>query len=249
MWLLRRGHIIKNCTVDSPWPNPPWKLAKRPDPPDFSCREEQSEFPQDPASESDSEVIINVPLQSPETSDTEATFHTPPKEHPLWTEGSVWSATQLLKGRRPTFVTHLLERTCSLSNIFHPDYLIRERHLVLQEKRLSLQSDSLDCSFYVVDLHYRSLVKHRQESQIPPPLWRGPSRREHSPIHPNKTPLHIQLPQKATDSYKLVYISYQARGDSNSGEHSPADSQGVDFHPGTAPRNAHSLEPFSQKPQ
>ena len=194
--------------------------------------------PQDPASESDSEVIINIPAQSPETSDTEATFHTPPKDHPLWTEGSVESATQLLEGRRPTFVTRLLERTCSLSSIFHPDSLIRERHPVLQERRLSLQSDSLDFSFYVVDLYYRNLVKLRQESQIPPPIWRGSSRREHSPTHPTDTPLHIQLPQKVTYSYKLVYISHPTRGDSNSGEHSPADSQGVDFHPGPA----HSLE-------
>ena len=96
----------------------------------------------------------------------------------------------------------------------------------------------MDCSFYVVDLHYRSLVKLRQESQIPPPIWRGPSRREHPPTHPTDTPLHIQLPQKVTDSYKLVYISHPA----NSGEHSPADSQGVDFHPGPALRKAHSLE-------
>ena len=55
------------------------------DPPDFSHREEHSEFPKDPASESDSELIINVSTQSPETSDTEAIFHTPPKDHPLWT--------------------------------------------------------------------------------------------------------------------------------------------------------------------
>ena len=100
----------------------------------------------------------------------------------------------------------------------------------------------MDCSFNVVDLHYRSLVKLRQESQIPPPLWRGPSRREHSPTHPTDTPLHIQLPQKVTDSYKLVYISHPARGDSNSGEHSPADSQGVDFQPSPALRKACSLE-------
>ena len=144
--------------------------------------------------------------------------------------------------RRPTFVTPLLERTCSLSSIFHPDYLIRERHPVLQERRLFLQNDSLDCSFYVVDLHYRSLVKLRQESQIPSPLWRGPSRRKHLPKHPTDTPLHIQLPQKVTDSHKLVYISHPVRGDSDSEEHSPADSQGVDFHPGPALRKAHSLE-------
>ena len=100
----------------------------------------------------------------------------------------------------------------------------------------------MDCSFYVVDLHYRSLVKFRQESQIPSPLWRGPSRREHLPTHSTNTPLHIQLPLKVTDSYKLVYISHPARGDSNSGEHSPADFQGVDFHPGPALRKAHSLE-------
>ena len=157
------------------------------------------------------------------------------------TQGSVGSTTQLLEGRKPTFVTCLLERTCSLSSIFHPDYLIRERHPVLQERRLSLQSDSLGCSFYV-DLHYRSLVKLRQESQIPPPVWRGPSRKEHSPTHPTNTPLHIQLPQKVTDSNKLVYISCPARGDSNSGEHSLAESKGADIHPGPALRKAHSLE-------
>ena len=54
--------------------------------------------------------------------------------------------------------------------------------------------------------------------------------------------MHIQLPQKVTDSYKLVYISHPARGYSDSGEHSPADSKGVDFHPGPALRKAHSLE-------
>ena len=88
----------------------------------------------------------------------------------------------------------------------------------------------------------RSLVKLRQESQIPPPIWRGPSRREHSPTHPTNTPLHIQLPQKVTDSDKLVYISHPARGDSNSGKHSPADSKSADFYPGPALRNAHSSE-------
>ena len=190
----------------------------------------------------DSEVIIKVPAQSPETSDTEATFHTPPKNHPLWTEGSVGNSTQLLEGRKPTFVTRLLKRTSSLSSIFHPNYLIRERHLVLPERRLSLQSNSLDCPPYIVDLHFRSLVKLGQESQIPPPIWRGPSTKEHSPVHPIDSPLHIQLPQKVTDSYKLVYISQPARGDSNSGEHSPADSQGVDFHAGPALRKAHNLE-------
>ena len=112
---------------------------------------------------------------------------------------------------------------------------------MLQERRLSLQNDSLDCSVYTVDFHYRSLVKLRQESQIPPPIWRGPSNKEHSPVHPIDSPLHI-LPQQVTDSYKFVYISHPARGDSNSGEHSPADSQGVDFHPGPALRKAHSLE-------
>ena len=94
----------------------------------------------------------------------------------------------------------------------------------------------------MVDLHYRRLVKLRQESQISPPIWRGPSRREHSPTHPTDTPLHIQLPQKVTDSYKLVYISHPSREDSDSGEHSPADSQGVDIHPGPALRKVHSLE-------
>ena len=39
-----------------------------------------------------------------------------------------------------------------------------------------------------------------------------------------------------------MYISHPARGDSDSGEHSSADSQGADFHPGSALRKAHSLE-------
>ena len=95
----------------------------------------------------------------------------------------------------------------------------------------------MDCSFYEVDLYYRSLVKLRQESQIPPPIWRGPSRREHSPAHPTDTPLLIQLPQKVTDSDKLVYISHPARGDSDSG-----DSKGADNHSGPALRKTHSLE-------
>ena len=63
------------------------------------------------------------------------------------------------------------------------------------------------------------------------------------PIYPPKTlPIHIQPPQLVTDTYKLVYISHQARGDSDSGEHSPADSQGVYIHPGPALRKARSLE-------
>ena len=135
-----------------------------------------------------------------------------------------------------------MERAHSLSSIFHPDHLIRERHPTLQERRDSLQNDSLDCPSYIVDLHFRSLVKLRQESQIPPPKWRGPPKQEGSHISPQDCPIHIQLPQQVTDSYKLVYISHQARGDSNSGEHSPADSQGVDIHPGPALRRAHSLE-------
>ena len=73
-------------------------------------------------------------------------------------------------------------------------------------------------------------------------IWRGPSRREHSRTHPTDTPLHIQLLQKVTDSDKLVYISHPARGDSDSGEHSLADSKGVDVHPGPALRKTHSLE-------
>ena len=125
---------------------------------------------------------------------------------------------------------------------WYPDHLVRERHPVFQERRYSLQSDSLDCSYYIVDLCYRSLVKLRQESQIAPPVWRGPSKREYSPAHPTDSPLHIQLPQKVTDSDKLVYISHPARRDSNSGEHSPADSKGADTNPGPALRNAHSLE-------
>ena len=59
---------------------------------------------------------------------------------------------------------------------------------------------------------------------------------------PQDSPTHIQLPQPVTDTYKLAYISHQARRDSNSGERSPADSQGVDIHPGPALRKAHSLE-------
>ena len=106
----------------------------------------------------------------------------------------------------------------------------------------SLQNDSLDCPSYIVDLHFRSLIKYRQESQIPPPAWTGQPKQEGSHISPQDSPIHIQLPQPVTDSYKLVYISHQARGDSNSGEHSPADSQGVDIHPGPALRKACSLE-------
>ena len=180
--------------------------------------------------------------QSPETSDTEATFHTPPRNHPLWTEGSVGSTLQIIEGRRPTFVTLQIERTHSLSSVFHPDHLIRERHPTLQERRDFLQNDSLDCPSYIVDLHFRSLVKYRQESQIPPSTWRGPPKQEGSHIFPQDSSIHIQLPQLVTDTYKLVYISHQARGDSDSGEHSPADSQGVDIHPGPALRKAHSLE-------
>ena len=180
--------------------------------------------------------------QSPETSDTEATFHTPPRNHPLWTEGSVGSALQIIGGKRSTFVTCQIERTHSLSSIFHPDHLIRERHPTLQERRNSLQNDSLDCPSYIIDLHFRSLVKYRQESQIPPPTWRGPPKQEVFHISPQDSPIHIQLPQLVTDTYKLVYISHQARRDSDSGERSPADSQGVDIHPGVALRKAHSLE-------
>ena len=63
------------------------------------------------------------------------------------------------------------------------------------------------------------------------------------PIYlPQDSPIHFRLPQLVTDTYKLVYISHQARGDSDSGEHSPADSQGVEIHPGPALRKAHSLE-------
>ena len=175
--------------------------------------------------------------QSPEASDTEATFHTPPRSHLLWTKGSVGSACQIIEGKRPTFVTHRIERTHSLSSIFHPDHLVRERYPTFQERRNSLQSNSLDCLSYAVDLYFRSLVKYRQESQIPPPTWRGPPKQEGS-----HSPTHIQLPQLVTDTYKLVYISHQARRDSDSGECSPADSQGVYIHPGPALRKACSLE-------
>ena len=74
-------------------------------------------------------------------------------------------------------------------------------------------------------------MSNLDESQIPPSIWRGPSRREHSSTHPTNTPLYIKLPQKVTDSYKLVCISHPARGDSDSAEHSPADSKGADIHP------------------
>ena len=78
--------------------------------------------------------------------------------------------------------------------------------------------------------------------QIPPPAWRGPPKQEGSHIFPQDSPIHIQLPQPVTDTYKLVYISHQARGDSDSGELSPADSQDVDIHPGPALRKACSLK-------
>ena len=172
----------------------------------------------------------------------EATFHTPPRSHPLWTKDSVGSAHQIIKGKRPTFITRRLERTHSLFSIFHPDHIIRDRYPTFRERRNSLQSDSLVCPSYIVDLHFRSLVKYRQESQIPPPTWRGPSKQEGSHKSPQDSPIHIQLPQLVTDTYKLVYISHQARRDSDSGGHSPADSKGVDNHPGPALRKAHSLE-------
>ena len=85
-------------------------------------------------------------------------------------------------------------------------------------------------------------MTYRQESQIPPPTWGGPPKQEGSYISPQDSPIHIQLPQPVTDTYKLVYISHQARGDSDSGERSPADSQGVDTYPGPALRKARSLE-------
>ena len=178
-----------------------------PTPPDFSQQEKRTKFPQDPDSESDSEVILKASSQSPEASDSEATFHTPPRSHPLWTEGSVGSACQVIEGKRPTFVTCRLERTHSLFSIFHPDHLVRERYPTLQERRNSLQSDSLDFPSYAVDLYFRSLVKYRQESQIPPPTWRGPPKQEGSHISPQGSPIHIQLPQPVTDTYKLVYMS------------------------------------------
>ena len=120
--------------------------------------------------------------------------------------------------------------------------MVRERYPTFRERRNFLQSDSLDCPSYAVDLYFRSLVKYRQESQITPPTWRGPPKQEGSHISPQGSPIHIQLPQPVTDTYKLVYISHQARRDSDSGEHSPADSQGVDIHPGPALRKASSLE-------
>ena len=98
------------------------------------------------------------------------------------------------------------------------------------------------CPSYIVDIHFRSLVKYRQESQIPPPTWRGPPKQEGSHKSPQDSPIHLRLPQPVTDTYKLVYISHQARRDSDSGEYSPADSKGVDDHPGPALRKARSLE-------
>ena len=120
--------------------------------------------------------------------------------------------------------------------------MVKERYPTFRERRNSLQSDSLDCPSYAVDLYFGSFVKYRQESQIPPPTWRGPPKQEGSHISPQDSPTHIKLPQPVTDTYKLVYISHQARRDSDSGEHSPADSQGVDIHPGPALRKARSLE-------
>ena len=38
------------------------------------------------------------------------------------------------------------------------------------------------------------------------------------------------------------FFSHPTREDSDSGEHSPADSKGADIHPGPALREAHSLE-------
>ena len=76
-------------------------MARRPNPPDFSQPEKQTKFPQDPDSESDPEIILKASSQSPEASDTEATFHTPPRSHPLWTKGSVGSARQIIEGKRP----------------------------------------------------------------------------------------------------------------------------------------------------
>ena len=73
-------------------------------------------------------------------------------------------------------------------------------------------------------------------------LLGGPPKQEGPHISSQDSPIHIQLPQLVTDTYKLVYISHQARGDSDSGGHSPADSQGVDIHPGPALRKACSLE-------
>ena len=120
--------------------------------------------------------------------------------------------------------------------------MVRERYPTFQERRNSLQSNSLDCPSYAVDLYFRSLVKYRQESQIPPPTWRGLPKQEGSHISPQGSPIHIQLPQPVTDTCKLVYISQQARRDSNSGECLPAESQGVGIHPGPALRKARSLE-------
>ena len=62
------------------------------------------------------------------------------------------------------------------------------------------------------------------------------------PIYPPKTLQYtFNFPDRSLIHIN-VYISHQVRGDSDSGEHSPADSQGVDIHPGPALRKAHSLE-------
>ena len=113
--------------------------------------------PQDPASESDSEVIINVPIQSPETFYAEATFHTLLKDHPSGLKVQLRVLPNLLKEENSP-LSCLLERTCSLFSIFHPDHLIKERYQTLQERRNSLQNDSLDHASYIVDLHFRSLA-------------------------------------------------------------------------------------------
>ena len=69
-----------------------------------------------------------------------------------------------------------------------------------------------------------------------------PTETRQIPYIPQDSPIHIQLPQPVIDTYKLEYNSHQARGDFDSGEHSPADSQGVEIHLGPALRKAHSLE-------
>ena len=120
--------------------------------------------------------------------------------------------------------------------------MIRERHPTLQERRDSLQNDSLDCPSYIVDLHFRGLVKYRQESQIPPPAWRGPPKQERSHISPKTLQYTSNFPNRSLIHTNLYIFPTKLGETPDSGERSPADSQGVDIHPGPALRKAHSLE-------
>ena len=145
----------------------------------------------------------------------------------------------MIEGRRPTFIPHQIERTHSLSSIFHPDHLIRQRHPALQERSNSLQNDSLDCPSYIVDLHFRGLVKYRKKSQIPPPAWRGPPKQEKSHIPP-KTPQYTFNFLNQSLIHTNLYIFPTKLGETPIQENT--HQQGVDIHPGPALRKAHSLE-------